>query len=141
MPYASPFEGASDTAAWVLWPPSTPFHTMCRVNALPFGATGSVSGFLRVSTALFHIITFGRRLHNGLLTSLGVVLDTRYYYTSWWSSTYECFGRFTLFSPCVSPFPLTLAAGWWFVFCFVCVVFACLVVLFLSCFPFLQVTG
>ena len=29
------------------------------VNALPFGATGSVSGFLRVSTALFHIITFG----------------------------------------------------------------------------------
>ena len=29
------------------------------VNALPCGATGSVSGFLRVSTALFHIITFG----------------------------------------------------------------------------------
>ena len=29
------------------------------VNALPFGATGSVSGLLRVSTALFHIITFG----------------------------------------------------------------------------------
>ena len=29
------------------------------MNALPFGATGSVSGFLRVSTALFHIITCG----------------------------------------------------------------------------------
>ncbi len=29
------------------------------VNALPFGATGSVSGSLRVSTALFHIITMG----------------------------------------------------------------------------------
>ena len=29
------------------------------MNALPFGATGSVSGFLRGSTALFHIITFG----------------------------------------------------------------------------------
>ena len=29
------------------------------VNALPFGATGSVSGFLRVSTALSHIIAFG----------------------------------------------------------------------------------
>ena len=27
-----------------------------------------------------------KRLHNGLLTLLGVVLDTRYYYTFWWSS-------------------------------------------------------
>ena len=29
------------------------------LNALPFGATGSVSGFLRISTALFHILTMG----------------------------------------------------------------------------------
>ena len=28
------------------------------LNALPFGASGSVSGFLRVSTAVFHILTF-----------------------------------------------------------------------------------
>ena len=29
------------------------------VNSLPFGATGSVAGFLRVSTAIFHILTMG----------------------------------------------------------------------------------
>ena len=29
------------------------------VNSLPFGATGSVAGFLRISTALFHVITLG----------------------------------------------------------------------------------
>ena len=29
------------------------------LNALPFGASGSVAGFLRVSTAVFHILTVG----------------------------------------------------------------------------------
>lgn len=38
---------------------------MCRVfgvNALPFGATGSVAGFLRISSALFYILTKGLRI-------------------------------------------------------------------------------
>ena len=29
------------------------------LNALPFGASGSVAGFLRVSTAVFHVLTVG----------------------------------------------------------------------------------
>ena len=39
-----------------------PDKHQCQVfglNALPFGATGSVAGFLRVSTAVFHLLTLG----------------------------------------------------------------------------------
>ncbi len=32
---------------------------MFGLNALPFGASGSVAGFLRVSTAVFHVLTVG----------------------------------------------------------------------------------
>ena len=32
------------------------------MNSLPFGATGSVAGFLRVSAALFYILTVGFRV-------------------------------------------------------------------------------
>jgi hypothetical protein len=32
------------------------------LNALPFGATGSVAGFLRVSAALFFILTTGLKI-------------------------------------------------------------------------------
>ena len=35
------------------------------LNALPFGASGSVSGFLRVSTAVFHILTMGLHVWAG----------------------------------------------------------------------------
>ena len=35
------------------------------VNALPFGATGSVAGFLRVSTAVFHLLTLGMEVWAG----------------------------------------------------------------------------
>ena len=45
-----------------------PGDKACRVyglNSLPFGATGSVAGFLRVSTALFHIMTFGLQIWTG----------------------------------------------------------------------------
>ena len=40
----------------------------CQVfglNALPFGATGSVAGFLRVSTAVFHLLTVGLKIWAG----------------------------------------------------------------------------
>ena len=43
----------------------------------------------------------------GILTSSLTELDTRYSFASWWSSTHECFGRFTFFSPYVSPSPDT----------------------------------
>ena len=45
-----------------------PGEKSCRVyglNSLPFGATGSVAGFLRVSTALFHIMTCGLQIWTG----------------------------------------------------------------------------
>ena len=45
-----------------------PGERLCRVyglNSLPFGATGSVAGFLRVSTALFHILTLGLGIWTG----------------------------------------------------------------------------
>ena len=35
------------------------------LNALPFGASGSVAGFLRVSTAVFHILTVGLGVWSG----------------------------------------------------------------------------
>ena len=35
------------------------------VNSLPFGASGSVAGFLRVSTAIFHILTLGLEVWAG----------------------------------------------------------------------------
>ena len=38
---------------------------MYGLNSLPFGATGSVAGFLRVSTALFHILTLGLGIWTG----------------------------------------------------------------------------
>ena len=45
-----------------------PGEKSCKVyglNSLPFGAAGSVAGFLRVSTALFHIMTFGLQVWRG----------------------------------------------------------------------------
>ena len=39
--------------------------TTYGLNALPFGASGSVSGFLRVSTAVFHILTLGLHVWAG----------------------------------------------------------------------------
>lgn len=45
-----------------------PNQKCCRVfglNALPFGATGSVAGFLRVSTAIFHLLTVGLKVWAG----------------------------------------------------------------------------
>ena len=46
-----------------------PGKKSCKVyglDSLPFGATGSVAGFLRVSTALFHIMTFGLQVWTGV---------------------------------------------------------------------------
>lgn len=45
-----------------------PGEKRCEVyglNSLPFGATGSVAGFLRISTALFHVITLGLGIWTG----------------------------------------------------------------------------
>ena len=45
-----------------------PGEDLCAIyglNALPFGASGSVSGFLRVSTAVFHILTMGLHVWAG----------------------------------------------------------------------------
>ena len=39
--------------------PDKPQCQVFGLNALPFGATGSVAGFLRVSTAVFHLLTLG----------------------------------------------------------------------------------
>ena len=39
--------------------PDKPRCQVFGLNALPFGATGSVAGFLRVSTAVFHLLTLG----------------------------------------------------------------------------------
>ena len=50
---AVPKPGGSDCAIYGL-------------NALPFGASGSVEGFLRVSVALFHILTMGLGIWAGL---------------------------------------------------------------------------
>jgi hypothetical protein len=42
--------------------PSTCQAKLYGLNSLPFGATGSVAGFLRVSSALFYVLSVGLKV-------------------------------------------------------------------------------
>ena len=50
--------------------PTTSDLVLLMVNALPFGATGSVSGFLRVSMFLWFLGMMGARLHGRAFTTI-----------------------------------------------------------------------
>lgn len=54
--------GTCDVLRLVVWDADQKRPCMLGLNALPFGASGSVSAFLRVSMALWFIGTVGLRL-------------------------------------------------------------------------------